>query len=507
VTAAAKVPSASLFVGDSAPYARRSKSLEVLKLEDGSTRKWNELFRQTRELVFRLAADGPVRDQVQFAQGPRSMTKALAAAVVALLSLAAFAVAGTVPTTTTVSVFPTAPYTGQQVTLTTTVTPQSGTIVPDGTVTFFDGATALGTSSVNASGSATLVLSSLTAGAHSFTATYNNFGTSTSAADNVTVQPQFNGARYWGIAFVSANGDPGINMDEIDLKLGSVDKAVGCSVMASSADPSFPATNAFDKNLATAWKTDYSNTWDQWIICGLSQNTLIDTVTITPATAAGAPSAFLVQYSLDGNTWVTVASFTGLTSGWQAGVTRSFSLGAPNTFYVAANGSDNNDGKTPVTAWQSLGKVFGSTFTPGQSVLLRGGDTFVGSALRITPTQLPSGGNPLSPFVLGSYGAGKATISANADQGPKTALLMVDCVSGVTIQDLIISPNGHSVPVGVLLQNSCDGNARSNLVVQRADISGFTTPSPWPEIAGEIVVNGYSFAGATRRERRRLSRR
>jgi hypothetical protein len=117
---------------------------------------------------------------------------------------------------------------------------------------------------------------------------------------------------------------------------------------------------------------------------------------------------------------------------------------------VAANGSDNNDGKTLATAWQSLGKVFRSTFTPGQSVLLRGGDTFVGSALRITPTQLPSGGNPSSPFVLGSYGAGKATISANADQGPKTALLMVDCVSDVTIQDLIISANAHSEVAAVV---------------------------------------------------------
>src|SRR5438876_8013574 len=62
--------------------------------------------------------------------------------------------------------------------------------VPSGTVTFYDGATALGTGSVNSSGQATLSTSSLTAGSHSITASYagnSNFASSTSAALTQTV--------------------------------------------------------------------------------------------------------------------------------------------------------------------------------------------------------------------------------------------------------------------------------------------------------------------------------
>jgi hypothetical protein len=78
---------------------------------------------------------------------------------------------------------------GQSVTFTATVTPQSGAGEPTGSVTFFDGSTAIGTSALNASGAATMMTSSLTQGAHSVTSTYGgdmNFGSSASSA--VTVQ-------------------------------------------------------------------------------------------------------------------------------------------------------------------------------------------------------------------------------------------------------------------------------------------------------------------------------
>jgi hypothetical protein len=57
---------------------------------------------------------------------------------------------------------------GQSVTFTATVTGAS----PTGTVTFNDGATTLGTGTVNGSGQATFTTSSLAAGSHSITATY-----------------------------------------------------------------------------------------------------------------------------------------------------------------------------------------------------------------------------------------------------------------------------------------------------------------------------------------------
>lgn len=77
---------------------------------------------------------------------------------------------------------------GQAVTLTATVTSGAGT--PAGTVTFKDGATTLGTGTLDGSGQATLITSSLSAGTHSITAVFDggaNYLSSTSQALTQTV--------------------------------------------------------------------------------------------------------------------------------------------------------------------------------------------------------------------------------------------------------------------------------------------------------------------------------
>ena len=74
--------------------------------------------------------------------------------------------------TVSLSGAPNPAYLGQAVLLNATVTPQA-TGVPTGTVLFYDGTTPLGTSSLNASGIATLQVSFNTLGAHSLTATYS----------------------------------------------------------------------------------------------------------------------------------------------------------------------------------------------------------------------------------------------------------------------------------------------------------------------------------------------
>ena len=81
---------------------------------------------------------------------------------------------------------------GQSVTFTATVTATApGTGTPAGSVEFFDGATSLGTSTLNGSGQATLSTSTLTVGTHGITATYlgnSNYNESTSSAVNQVVQ-------------------------------------------------------------------------------------------------------------------------------------------------------------------------------------------------------------------------------------------------------------------------------------------------------------------------------
>ena len=106
-----------------------------------------------------------------------------------------------IPTTASLSASVNPSLQGQTVTFTATVSPPTAT----GTVTFYDGATPIGTVPVSG-GTASLAISSLTAGAHTITATYNgdtNHATTTSPPLPHAVTP--NGTVVLAVA--SAEGD------------------------------------------------------------------------------------------------------------------------------------------------------------------------------------------------------------------------------------------------------------------------------------------------------------
>jgi len=82
---------------------------------------------------------------------------------------------------------------GQPITLTATVAPTKGSVTPDGTVTFYDGTTLLGTGTLNPSGVTTLSTSALAAGVHLLTATYGGDSTnyiSGSTSPNLSISVQ-----------------------------------------------------------------------------------------------------------------------------------------------------------------------------------------------------------------------------------------------------------------------------------------------------------------------------
>src|SRR5262249_58180942 len=87
-------------------------------------------------------------------------------------SAAVTQVVNKVATTTTLNSTPNPSTVGQAVTLTATVQPTSGAGVPTGTVTFRDGATAIGSPVALVNGSASMVVSTLAVGSHSLTAAY-----------------------------------------------------------------------------------------------------------------------------------------------------------------------------------------------------------------------------------------------------------------------------------------------------------------------------------------------
>ena len=71
------------------------------------------------------------------------------------------------------------------------------------------------------------------------------------------------------------------------------------------------------------------------------------------------------------------------------------------TYYVAAAGSDSNSGTSTSTPWQTVAKVNGATFSPGDSILFNRGDVWYGTALAV-----PSSGSSGSPITFGAYGSG-----------------------------------------------------------------------------------------------------
>ncbi len=76
-------------------------------------------------------------------------------------------------------------------------------------------------------------------------------------------------------------------------------------------------------------------------------------------------------------------------------------------YYVSPSGNDNNNGRSPTAAWQTLDKVSGFTFAPGDTINFQGGATFYGSLQGI------QGGTPSQPITYTSYN-GRATISSGS---------------------------------------------------------------------------------------------
>jgi len=100
------------------------------------------------------------------------------------------------PTSMTLTSSNSSPKTGDAVTFTAVVTSTSQ-ITPDGTVTFANGGTPLGTGTLDATGHATFTTSALTAGNHTITATYPgtvNFMPSTASLSQGVVTPGSNGS-------------------------------------------------------------------------------------------------------------------------------------------------------------------------------------------------------------------------------------------------------------------------------------------------------------------------
>ncbi len=180
-------------------------------------------------------------------------------------------------TTTALTASPTSSNYGQTISFTATVMSAGGT--PTGSVTLYDGTTALGTVNLDGTGTATFTSSSgfgsgiiarLSAGTHSITAVYNPSGyfqTSTSSAQSVVVSP---------IPFVYSPNSSEI--DTLEVSGGVIEVLSGGTVVASQplVDTTEVLINGASNNTLTILPTGLTPTGGVSVAIGSNTTLTVD---------------------------------------------------------------------------------------------------------------------------------------------------------------------------------------------------------------------------------------
>jgi hypothetical protein len=164
---------------------------------------------------------------------------------------------------------------------------------------------------------------------------------------------------------------------------------------------------------------------------------------------------------------------------------------AATSYYFSASGSDSNNCRSPASPCRTIGKMNSLTYAAGDSILFHGGDSFTGCVM-LNSTNVPNKGSASNPITLDSYGSGNATLLSNCP-GNLHALLTIDGVSGVTVQNLILSANGTQTAIGIMVQNSYTSTAVNTILIQNNDISGFNISGPG-QYGAEIFIAGQAYA-------------
>ncbi len=156
-------------------------------------------------------------------------------------------------------------------------------------------------------------------------------------------------------------------------------------------------------------------------------------------------------------------------------------------FYVdALSGDDTNNGTSPASAWQSIEKVNGLAFSPGDQILFQGGQTFSGN-LYLDDSRK---GTVLDPVVIGSYGTGRAELQAGNGHG-----ILAYNAGGVVIRDLRITGSGIGQNEGSGIFFYTDLPGRLPVIrVERVEVSGFARNDNAPNAgnAGQgLYVSGW----------------
>jgi hypothetical protein len=265
-------------------------------------------------------------------------------------------------TTTSLATSNASVYAGISVTFTSIVSRADGAI-PTGTVTFFDGATAIGTATLSATGTATLTTSALPGGSHTISATYggdaNNL-TSSSGAVSETVQPI---ATTTGIAAAS---NPSVAGAALQLTATAVQSGT------TGAGGAFSGTVTFSDGATVIGTASISAAG----IATLSVSSLnVGPHTLSASYGGNANYVASTSPSI-GETLLAATTSTALTTSLTPSI-----AGAPVTFTAAVTGSGGIP--TGTVTFLSGGTTLG-TGTPNS----KGVATLTTSSLAVGPDSL-----------------------------------------------------------------------------------------------------------------------
>ena len=157
-------------------------------------------------------------------------------------------------------------------------------------------------------------------------------------------------------------------------------------------------------------------------------------------------------------------------------------LSSGTTYYVSNSGSDSNNGTSTTTPWQTISKVNGETFSAGDSILFRKGDTWREELV------IPNSGTPGSEIYFGAYGTGDmpnifGSIQATSWTETGTSNIWQSSTSMNDPYNSSSYPAGY--PGNVFFHETDD---IVNWGVHQSDLSELTEEYDWTWIANTLYV-------------------
>jgi hypothetical protein len=153
-------------------------------------------------------------------------------------------------------------------------------------------------------------------------------------------------------------------------------------------------------------------------------------------------------------------------------------------YYVSNTGNDSNSGTSIANAWETITKINGTIFNPGDIILFEGGETFSGSLFF---DSNDANGNT-NYVTITSFGTSRATIDAGNDYG-----ITIYNTAGIEVNELIFSGSGvgSNSNSGIIAYNDLSGNIKLNEIkITNCEVFGFRDYGI--QIGSENEISGFN---------------